>query len=220
MNAIVANFKKDFTVEWRNKGTLNSLFLYMFGAIYISYLSSEISGGGITKSSWATIFWLINLFTSLTLAQRSFQLNNRYISLYYYLVQKPENLFLSKLLFNLAISLMVMIPGGLLYGSLLGFPNEQYGIFILLIFVGCFGFSSSLTFLSSISSKAGTGASLLPILSFPVVVPLVITLVKATKLVLDGIDAGLIVERLSVTFLIGIISIALGSILFPFLWKS
>jgi heme exporter protein B len=86
--------------------------------------------------------------------------------------------------------------------------------------LGCAGFAASFTFLSSIASKAGNGNLLMPVLSFPIIIPMLLVLVKASKKAMDGLDPSLIWPDLLVLLAIDVLVIALAYLLFPFLWKD
>jgi heme exporter protein B len=81
-------------------------------------------------------------------------------------------------------------------------------------------FAPIFTILSSIASKAGNSNLLMPVLSFPIIIPMLLVLIKASKKAMDGLDVSVIWPDLFVLLAIDIIVIALAYILFPFLWKD
>jgi heme exporter protein B len=60
----------------------------------------------------------------------------------------------------------------------------------------------------------------MPVLSFPIIVPVLLVLVKACKKAMDGLDTSLLYEDIGVLMMINIMIVALAYILFPFLWKE
>jgi heme exporter protein B len=97
---------------------------------------------------------------------------------------------------------------------------QSPGIYFLTLILGCLGFSTIFTLLSSIAAKSGNGHLLMPVLSFPIIIPLLLVLIKASKKAMDGIDTSLIIPDLLVVLAINFIVMALAYLLFPFLWKD
>jgi heme exporter protein B len=97
---------------------------------------------------------------------------------------------------------------------------ESVGYYILVMLLGCLGFSATFTLLSSIASKSGNGHLLMPVLSFPIIIPLLLVLIKASKKAMDGLDPSLLLPDLLVLLALNSIVIALSYVLFPYLWKE
>jgi heme exporter protein B len=74
---------------------------------------------------------------------------------------------------------------------------------------------------SAIASRTGNNAALMAILGFPVVVPLLLLLVNASKLSLkSGLIPAEILQTISALFLIDVVVVILSVILFPYLWRD
>jgi heme exporter protein B len=86
--------------------------------------------------------------------------------------------------------------------------------------MGCIGFAATFTLLSAISSKAGNSNLLMPVLSIPIIIPLLLIVIKASKRALDGIDDSIIMKDLGILLVFNILIVALAYILFPSLWKE
>src|SRR3546814_10055439 len=67
-------------------------------------------------------------------------------------------------------------------------PVADMPMYLLSVLLGCVSFATSLTMVSGIASKAGNNFSLMAILSFPVVIPVQILLIKLSKNAMDGLD--------------------------------
>jgi heme exporter protein B len=74
--------------------------------------------------------------------------------------------------------------------------------------------------LSAISSKSGNGSLLMPVLSIPVIIPLLLILIKTCKRAMDGIDSGLVYNDLLVLAFFNMLIFILAWFLFPSLWKD
>jgi heme exporter protein B len=58
------------------------------------------------------------------------------------------------------------------------------------------------------------------ILSFPVIIPVILLLIKLSKNAMDGINRGFSYSNMGVLFAINVIVIATALLLFPFLWRD
>jgi heme exporter protein B len=74
--------------------------------------------------------------------------------------------------------------------------------------------------LSAISSKGGNSNLLMPVLSLPIIIPLLLIIIKAAKRAMDGTDATQIYKDLGTLFVFNILVVVLAYILFPSLWKE
>jgi len=103
---------------------------------------------------------------------------------------------------------------------ILGNPVQDQGLFLLNLVLGAMGFSASMTMVSGIASKAGNNATLMAILSFPVIIPIFLMAIRISKNALDGLDWSVSVDKLIALAAINAIVAAAGYILFPYLWRS
>jgi heme exporter protein B len=96
----------------------------------------------------------------------------------------------------------------------------DYFYFLLALCLGSTGLASSLTMISSIASKAENSTSLMAILSFPVILPLILMVIKLSKNAMDGLDRSASTDELVVLVAINAIIVAVSYLLFPYLWRS
>ena len=90
----------------------------------------------------------------------------------------------------------------------------------MVLFLTSIGFSASLSLISGIASKASNSNVLMAVLSFPVVISILLMAVRATKNAVDGIDRVASTDELLNLLAINCIAVALGYILFPYIWRS
>jgi heme exporter protein B len=92
--------------------------------------------------------------------------------------------------------------------------------FALGMILGSSGLGITLTFVSGLAYKSGTGVGLVAILGFPVVIPLLITIVRFTTGAILGmtwLENGL---NLLVLIILNGSSLLLSLLLFPYLWRE
>ena len=93
-------------------------------------------------------------------------------------------------------------------------------LYLLTLVLGAVGFAASLTLVSGIASKAENPATLMAVLSFPIILPLLLMLLKISKNAMDGLDRSVSSSEIWTVLAIDAIVLTLSWLLFPFLWKS
>ena len=104
-------------------------------------------------------------------------------------------------------------------GLMVGNPVRETPQYILAILLGSIGFSITFTFISAIAAKANNSATLMAILSFPVVLPVLITLIRLSKNAIEA-KASTWAADIQTLGAIDAILIALCFVLFPYLWRD
>jgi len=102
----------------------------------------------------------------------------------------------------------------------MGNPVGDVGLYLVALILGAIGFASTLTMIAGIASKAENSATLMAVLSFPVIIPMLLMLIKISKNALDGLDRGESLDEVMILLAIDAIVLVLSVILFPFLWRS
>jgi heme exporter protein B len=139
--------------------------------------------------------------------------------LYIYSLVSPQAVIISKIIYN---SLLLLVLSGLclvVYCLFIGNKIQDMPLFLLTLTMGSFGFSSLLTMVSAIASKSGNNFTLMAILSFPIILPLLMVLIKLSKNALDGLEKW-DVQYLLILLCINMIIIALSYLLFRYLWRD
>lgn len=216
MKQVLVLIQKDLTIEWRQRYAINGILLHTISSVFVVFLSIKM----LNPPTWNALFWLILLFTSVSAVAKSFIAEHKGRSLYYYGIATPQQIILSRMIYNSILMVVIALISLLVYVTVMGNAVENMLFYGLCMLAGCIGFATTFTFISSIASKAGNSNLLMPVLSFPVILPLLLVLIKASKKAMDGIDFTLIYPDLLVLLFINIIVIALAYLLFPFLWKE
>jgi len=110
--------------------------------------------------------------------------------------------------------------GLMMYSLVLGNPVDDILLFIINLLLGSIGFAAILTMNSGIASKAANSTSLMAILSFPVILPLLLIIIRISKNAMDGLDWSASYGQIIYLCAIDIIVITISTILFPYIWRS
>jgi heme exporter protein B len=216
--------RKEILLEWRSKYAFNGVLLYIVSTVFVCYISFNLTPG-FTQSEgyvvvWNVLFWIIILFASVNAIAKSFLQESRSRLLYYYTIASPHAIILSKTIYNAL--LMGLLSSLALIVYILFFTNTiGDGLwYFLVVLTGSITFSTVFTMVSAIAAKAGNNGTLMAILSFPVIIPVIMLLIKISKSAMDGVDRTLTYGNFGVLAAINIIVIAVSLILFPFLWRD
>ncbi|MCA6443428.1 MAG: heme exporter protein CcmB [Bacteroidetes bacterium] len=211
-------FYKEVLMEFRQKNLLGSIVIYIIGTIFITALSLK---GKIDKPTWNALFWIIHLFTSVNISVKNFNSKSNEINLFTYLYYKPTDLIIAKMLYNIVFIIGASLLTFFFYSLFIKNQADNLPLFLIVLITGSAGLASVLTIMSALASKAGGNFALISILSFPLLTPLLIVIIKLSKQAVDGIEwAGVNFNLLYALLALNIINIALNILLFKYLWKD
>jgi heme exporter protein B len=166
------------------------------------------------------LFWLIVLFASINGVVKSFVQESGARQLYYYQIADPAALLFAKIIYNTLLLIVLSTLAFAIYSLVAGNPVKDFKLFGLLLLLGSLGFSIAFTFIASISAKANNSATLMAILSFPVILPILLTLIRLSAIALRLIQDTAYYRDLLNLLAIDAILLTLTFVLFPFIWKD
>ena len=219
INKIFSILYKDFKIEINQSHLFFSVGLYVISSIYIIYISYQPTGI-LGLENWVSIFWVIILFSSISAVSKSFFQESGSRNYYYYFVLSPDELILSKLIYNFLFIVFVTFLTFLVFSSLLGNFIYSYSFFITLLFVGSLSISNCLTLISAIGHQVKNNSILTSVLSFPVIIPILLILIKLSKMSSSEFSWNIIQDDFYLLILLNIILISMTKILFKFLWRN
>lgn len=200
----------------RSKYALGGILLYVVSTVFVSYLSFKQI---VNTPTWNALFWIILLFASINGAAKSFIGETRGRLLYLYTLVSPQAVILSKIIYNSFLLLLVSVLCLFVYSLFIGNIIQDFPLFLVTLFLGSLGFSSLLTMVSAIASKTSNNFTLMAILSFPIMMPLLMVLLKLSKNAIDGLEHW-DTNYIMVLMFINVIIIALSYLLFRYLWRD
>jgi heme exporter protein B len=210
-------FGKELRLEWRRRYALSGVLLYVVSTVFVIYI---IVGEKIGPAIWAALFWIIVLFASVNAVAKSFVQENVQRQLYYYTLASPSSVILSKMLYNSLLLTFISILSFFAFSFIMDSPVKNYGLFCFVLVMGSIAFAITFTFIAAISSKAAQSATLMAILSFPLVIPILMTLTRLTKISLRLMTDTEYYKDILILASIDMILGALVFVLFPYLWRD
>ncbi|HMQ48600.1 MAG TPA: heme exporter protein CcmB [Saprospiraceae bacterium] len=208
--------RKDFRLEFRNAYAISGILLYVFSTIFIVYISFQ----NIQPNVWNTLFWIIILFASISAVVKSFVQESSQRQLYYYSLVNPLSILLSKIIYNIVLLFILSLLCWLGFSIVAGNPVKASTQFFLALFLGASSFSTCFTFLSAISAKADNNATLMTILSFPLIIPILLTLLKISANALRLMQDTNVDQDVLILAAVNMLILGISVLLFPFLWRD
>jgi heme exporter protein B len=217
---IIALISKDFQLELRQKTALNGIVLYVLSTCYICYASFKLKTDSIDPITWNTLFWIIQLFTAIMAVGKSFGQEKDGRLLYLYTLTSAEAMILSKIIYNSLMLLVLAIVGFGFYLVIMGNPVQNIGLFLIGIFIGSVALASTLSLFAGLAAKTENASMIMAILSFPVIIPILLLLIRISKNAMDGLDFSSSYPDIILLGAINVIVVILSVILYPYLWRS
>ena len=216
-NQIKFLIRKEMMLEWRSKYALNGILLYVVSTVFVCYLAfRQVS----SAQTWNALFWIIMLFASVNAITKSFIQESRARQLYYYTIASPKAIIISKIIYNIFLMILLSLIALGFYSLVFNNPMGDPWFYLLSVLLGSISFASVFTMISGIASKASNGGGLMAILSFPLIIPLLVVLIKFSKNAMDGLDRSVSYDEIGVILAINVIVITTSLLLFPYLWRD
>lgn len=210
--------RKEMLLEWRSKYALNGVLLYVVSTVFVCYLSFITIPNKLT---WNTLFWIIMLFASINAVAKSFLQESKGRHLYIYVLVSPIALILAKTIYNSLLMIGLTLIALFFYALVFPFkPETDVLMYIVATVLGSLSFATIFTMISAIAAKAGNGGMLMAILSFPIIIPVLIVLIKLAKNAIDGLDRSVSLDDIGLLLLINAMIMGVSLILFPYLWRD
>jgi heme exporter protein B len=183
---------KDLTAERRTKANFNSVAF--LGAMMLLLFGFALGADAeALRTAAAGILWLAILFSGVMAFNRSYQLELESGALEALLLYPGErwSIFLGKLIANLVFVMLVealVIPIALVLYQV-SVP-DMWPAILGVVLLGTFGFVTLGTFYAAMASRLRAREVLLPLLLFPMLVPVLLAAVESTAALLGGDPMG------------------------------
>ena len=190
LNQIAAIVWKDFVTELKTRELLSAMFIFALLVILIFIFSINLS---IVKASEVGpgILWVAFLFAGTIGLNRSFMLEKENGCLMGLMLVPADRttIYFGKLISNLiflSIMELFILPLFMIFFNI--DLLSHLGPLLVVVFLGTLGFCALGTLLSSLSSNLKTREIMLPILLYPLLIPIIIGAVRMTGQILDGTE--------------------------------
>lgn len=214
--AILAVLWKDLAAELRSREVLTSMLVFALLVILIFNFALELQPG-LQKALISGILWVTFAFAGTLGLNRSMAMEKDRGCLDGLLlapVDRSAIFFgkaLSNLIFMLIVAAIILPLFSLLYNVNLINPG-----LILVILLGSVGYVAVGTLLSTMAVQTRTRDVMLPILLFPLVIPVLISAIKGSSGFLEGLEMVEIIPWLNLLIVYDVIFIAVAFMVFDY----
>ncbi len=202
--------------EWRQGQWLAGSLLYLAGGIFVAQLMLRPAG----PLSWVALYWLMMLFTSVYVLSRTYLSLSSGLLMYYKVTTPGVMLWLIKVMTGTFSLWVLMALASVLMGVWMGYPIQNTGIFILTQLLSGPLLATVLTLVSAMARGASNPAQLMPVLGFPLLLPCLLLVHRLSRMALDGLEWSVVWPYAGAMAALLVMILALGALLFPFLWKE
>jgi len=223
----LALVRKDLLTERRSKAAFNAMAFFAAMVLFIFSFALGPDAPGMAAGSgqtllqylWPGLLWVAIFFTGILALSRSFQVemeSGGMEALRLYPGDKKA-IYAGKLIANLiilgAMELILIPVSAILYNiDLLAKLPSLLGV----VAMGSLGFAAVGTFYAALTANLRARDVMLPVLLFPIMVPVVVAAVKATTLVIRGDPMGEMWTWLRILALIDLVLLTVCTLTFEF----
>jgi len=213
---------KDFITEIKTRELFSSMFIFALLVVIIFIFSINLS---LIQASEVGpgVLWVAFLFAGTIGLNRSFMLEKENDCLQGLLLAPMDRtaLYFGKLVSNFVFLLIMEVftlPLFMVFFNIDLLPHLLPLLYV--IFVGTLGFCAVGTLLSSLSANLKTRDIMLPILLYPLIIPIIIGSVRMTGQVLAGEPLSNMMNWVSLTLCFDIIYIAISIMVIDFVLEE
>lgn len=217
---VYAVLEKDVRSEVRTRYALNALLMFVITAV--ATILFALRSNNPSAELLSGMYWVVIFFTAMSGLSRIFvSEEERGTVLVLQLIASPSVVYLGKLLFNSVLTLLLTAAVTVLYLIVFpGFVIQSYEILFATVILGSLGFAASATIIAAIIAKAGARGTLYPVLSFPILIPLLMTVMNATTRALAGEPFTNALGEFQVLVGYLLVMVAGSYLLFDYVWKD
>jgi heme exporter protein B len=216
VSAMMAVIWKDLAAEWRSRELISAMMVFALLVIFIFNFALELDPrmrGAVTSG----VLWVTFVFAGTLGLNRSLAVEKDRGCLDGLLLAPVDRtaIYFGKMLANLVFMLLVALIVLPVYSILYNTNLFNLGL-LAVIFLGSLGYVAVGTLLSAMAVQTRTRDILLPILLFPVIIPVLVAAVKASSGFLQSLPFDEIRPWINLLLVYDVIFTAVAFMVFEF----
>lgn len=219
LDTTLAVLVKDLRTEARARSAVGAVLL--FSVVTLTAVSYSIGGFAIDADIQASMLWVVLLFAALAGLSRGFVSETESGTvLALRLAAPPTSVYLGKFLFNLfllGVLDIILIP---LFQILLPVASANWGLLMIGLVLGSIGLAASTTLIAAIVAQAGVKGTLFTVLAFPVLVPVLVAGIGATRKAFASEPVGAAMPEIQLLVSYAGVMLTVSLLLFDHVWKD
>lgn len=220
LNGAWAIFEKDVRLELRSRYAINMLLMFVLASVLLMLFA--IGTEPISPRVQSALLWIVILFSaSIGLGRAFVSEEERGTVLLLQLNTRPSMVYAGKLFFNFILVLVMNVVAVFAMVVMLSIRVEAALLLTATLLLGSIGLAGATTLLAAIIARASNRGPLLPVLLFPILMPLLLSVVTASRHALSGGRGwSAAADELTTLFAFGGVVITASVLLFDYVWND
>jgi heme exporter protein B len=212
----VSMFRTELAFDLRKPAVLAAAGLQVFSLGLLCYLSNPL----MPDKTWNGLFWLTVVFSTLQAVSKGFISISRARWIYLNQLASPGAIILAKIAYSWVLMLLLVGLNLLVFFFFSGNPVVHLMPYLCFTILVSGGLGTVFTMISAIASKATQPGFLVPVLSLPVILPLLLIGVQGSVKCMKPVLAPTAWNDLALLASLDLLLFVLAATLFNPLWRD
>lgn len=209
--------KTEWQKEYKDITSWLATLQYLLAATFIIYLIFRDMSGKL----WLSMFWVIAIFSLINASVTAFKDTFMRDYIWLYQLYSPEVVLMAKLVFSFIKNLILLLILWALMVLFFGQAIHLAGGFFVSLVLAALNFSAISHLVNAIAHRTDRSQSLYPVLSLPLIIPVVLELYNIGAITI-GLNpaANNWLSDASILTGLGLIFSMVALFLFPYVWRE
>lgn len=213
---VITLIKVEFMLDLKKPTLLVSAILQLG----ITALLSMLSQPNMLASVWNSIFWITLILGSIPSVSKNFTMVSRGRWIFWNQIASPAEMLWGKIIYGWGQMLLLTAVNLLFFAWFLGIPVIHLGPYFAILLLVSGGISSVFTFVGAVATKAGSASFMAPVLSLPIIFPLILVGIKASLKAFNPVLVSSVYTDIYLLCSLDLLVLVLTGVLFQSLWKD
>lgn len=213
---VITLIKVEFMLDLKKPTLLVSAILQLG----ITALLSMLSQPNMLASVWNSIFWITLILGSIPSVSKNFTMVARGRWIFWNQIASPAEMLWGKIIYGWGQMLLLTAVNLLFFAWFLGIPVIHLGPYFAILLLVSGGISSVFTFVGAVATKAGSASFMAPVLSLPIIFPLILVGIKASLKAFNPVLVSSVYTDIYLLCSLDLLVLVLTGVLFQSLWKD
>ena len=207
-------------LEWKMDKKRPTVLASAILQLAIVGLLTMLSQPRIVESVWNSIFWISLILSTVQGVAKSFTMVSSGRWIFWNQLASNTELLWSKVVYGWFNLMLLTCINLFIFTWFMGFPIKHANTYISIILLTTAGISAVFTFVGAVATKAGNAGYLAPVLSLPVIIPLLLVGIKASVKTLNPVLVSSVYQDRLLLCALDLLILVLVGVLFESLWKE
>jgi heme exporter protein B len=206
----------EIATDLRKPFFLSAALLQLLTTGMLCYLGNP----NIQIKTWNSLFWISIIFSTFQVISRGFTGISRNRWIYLNQLASPFMIIISKITYHGLLMAVFGILNLLIFSLFLGYPVHHGLVYMTALLLTGLGISTIFTMISAIAGKTHQPGIVAPVLSLPVILPMILVGMQASQKALQPLLVSSVYKDLLLLGALNFLVLVLSGILFTPLWRD